>query len=112
MSKIADLPPRYNVAPSQPVLAVRVPPGQDEPAPALLCWGLLPHWEDDPKKAKRPINACAETAARLPTFRAPFRWRCLVVADGFYEWQKVGKRKQPQLPAVRRRPLRRPVGPL
>ncbi|MCI0456682.1 MAG: SOS response-associated peptidase [Gemmataceae bacterium] len=94
--EIPELEPRYNVAPSQPVLAVFVPPGQEQPAAAFLHWGLVPHWANPPRSVKHPINARAETAASQPTFRVPFRKRrCLVVADGFYEWQKVGKHKQP-----------------
>jgi putative SOS response-associated peptidase YedK len=94
---VPALDPRYNVAPTQSVLAVRVPPADDQPAPALLRWGLIPAWAADPKKARQPINARAETAAELPTFRVAFRRRrCLIVADGFYEWQKTtGKHKQP-----------------
>src|SRR5262249_22620467 len=93
---IPELEPRYNVAPSQRVLAVFVPPGQDQPAPALLSWGLVPHWANPPKAVKHPINARGETAAGLPIFRVPFRKRrCLIVADGFFEWQQVGKHKQP-----------------
>jgi putative SOS response-associated peptidase YedK len=75
---------------------VRVPPGQDKPAPTLLKWGLVPGWADDPALGNRLINARAETAAEKPTFRAAFRQRrCLVLADGFFEWQRVGGKKQP-----------------
>jgi putative SOS response-associated peptidase YedK len=93
-----DLFPNYNVAPTQAVLAVRVPHGQDQPAPALLKWGLVPGWADDPSIGNRMINACSETAAEKPSFRSAFRKRrCLVLADGFYEWGKVGGKKQPYL---------------
>src|SRR5919205_1228473 len=82
--EIPDVQPRYNVAPTQPVLAVRLP------------WGLVPAWADDPSIGNRLINARAETAAAKPAFRAAFRQRrCLVLADGFYEWQKLERRKQP-----------------
>ena len=96
-----DLPnvaPNYNVAPTQAVLAVRVPPGQDKPAASLLKWGLVPSWADDPAVGYRMINARAETVAEKPAFRSAFRQRrCLVLADGFYEWQKVDRKKQPYL---------------
>jgi putative SOS response-associated peptidase YedK len=95
---LPDVPPSYNVAPTQAVLAVRVPHGQEQPAPALLKWGLVPGWADDPALGNRMINARAETAAEKPAFRSAFRQRrCLVVADGFYEWQKAGGKKQPYL---------------
>ncbi len=62
----------------------------------MLVWGLIPPWATDASTGMRPINARAETAPRLPTFRHAFRQRrCLVVADGFYEWQRGGRRKQP-----------------
>jgi putative SOS response-associated peptidase YedK len=95
---LPEVPPNYNVAPTQAVLAVRVPAGQDQPEPALLKWGLVPGWADDPALGNRMINARAETAADKPAFRSAFRQRrCLVLADGFYEWQKAGKEKQPYL---------------
>src|SRR6185437_894327 len=87
--------PRYNIAPSQTVLAARV--GADAAARELaaLQWGLLPKWSRDPASAPRPINARAETLASRPAFREAFRARrCLIPADGFYEWQLEGKRKQ------------------
>lgn len=93
---------RYNIAPSQPVAVIRLegdPPrrGLDE-----LRWGLVPAWAKDPSIGNRLINARAETLAEKPAFRSAFRSRrCLVVADGFYEWRPVQKRKQPYL--VRRR---------
>jgi putative SOS response-associated peptidase YedK len=92
---LADLEPRYNVAPTQPVLAVRA--GADgQPELARLRWGLVPGWADDPSIGNRLINARAETAAEKPAFRTAFRRRrCLVLADGFYEWQKLDGRKQP-----------------
>ncbi len=87
-----ELFPRYNVAPTQPVLAVRA--GATGREAALLRWGLVPPWAKDAKQA--PINARSETAADKPTFRHAMRKRrCLVPADGFYEWAVVGGRKQP-----------------
>ncbi|MFH1266247.1 MAG: SOS response-associated peptidase [Planctomycetota bacterium] len=90
--------PRFNVAPTQPVAVVRC--AFDEPKPrrelAWLRWGLIPSWAKDPAIGNRMINARAETAAEKPAYRAAFRQRrCLVVADGFYEWQRLGARKQP-----------------
>jgi putative SOS response-associated peptidase YedK len=86
--------PRYNVAPTQDVLAVRIHKG--EPEAALLRWGLIPSWTQDAKKAPLLINAKCETAASKPAFRSAFeRRRCLVIADGFFEWKKAGKEKQP-----------------
>jgi len=93
-----NLPPRYNVAPTQDVPAVRQG-GDGERHLALLRWGLIPFWADDPSIGSRMINARAESAAQKNAFRAAFRRRrCLVVADGFYEWTKPetkGGRKQP-----------------
>jgi len=86
-----DLQPRFNVSPSQPVVTVRPAPGGRELS--LLTWGLIPHWSKEPKGL---INARSETAAAKPAFRGPFRRRrCLVAADGFFEWKREGRRKQP-----------------
>jgi putative SOS response-associated peptidase YedK len=93
---VPDVQPQYNVAPTQAVLAVRQPAGRDRPELVSLKWGLVPGWADDPAMGNRMINARAETAAEKPAFRSAFRQRrCLVLADGFYEWQKLGKKKQP-----------------
>jgi len=86
--------PRWNISPTQQILALRMHDG--EPEMAMLRWGLIPMWADDPKKSPLLINAKAETAATKPAFRTAFkRRRCLILADGFYEWEKVGKQKQP-----------------
>jgi putative SOS response-associated peptidase YedK len=106
-----NLAPRYNIAPTQSVASVRrAPPpgaaGEPEIEPArgahrqhlvLLRWGLIPHWAKDASIGSRMINARAETLAEKPSFRAAFhKRRCLIVADGFYEWQKQDKGpKQP-----------------
>jgi len=88
--------PRYNIAPTQPVAAVRLAAGGAARELALLHWGLIPFWAKDPAIGARLINARSETAADKPAFRAAFRRRrCLVVADGFYEWQKQPGSKQP-----------------
>ena len=92
------LKPRFNIAPTQAVPVVRMAPQQSEPQRqfVFLHWGLVPSWADDPAIGNRMINARAETAADKPSFRTALRRRrCLIVADGFYEWQKLGKRRQP-----------------
>lgn len=82
-----QVPPRWNIAPSEEVLVVREVGGK--PTPELARWGLRPKWLADPAKAQ--INARAETAADKPFFRAAFaRSRCLLVADGWYEWRALG----------------------
>lgn len=90
--------PRYNIAPSQLVLAV-VAPGNGPPQVVKMQWGLIPHWTKNPQTLRRPlINARSETVAQRPAFRDAFRRRrCIIPADGFYEWQtrKDGRRKQP-----------------
>jgi putative SOS response-associated peptidase YedK len=91
-----DLPPRYNIAPTQQILAVRHSTGKEEREAVLLRWGLIPNWATDPSIGNRMINARAETVAEKPTFRSAFRSRrCLIPASGFYEWKKEEKRKQP-----------------
>lgn len=96
LPEVPDLLPRYNVAPSQEVPVVRQSGETRELT--LLRWGLIPFWSQDPKKGPSPINARAESAPEKPAFRAAFRHRrCLLPADGFYEWQKVGTHKQPVL---------------
>jgi putative SOS response-associated peptidase YedK len=91
---LGELPPRYNIAPTQTVLAIR----RTDASPAFcrLRWGLVPFWADDLKIGNRLLNARADSVADKPAFRAAFvRRRCLIPADGFYEWTAVGKRKQP-----------------
>ncbi len=94
--EVPELQPRYNIAPTQPVAVARIVPESLRKEVTFLNWGLLPGWVDDPKVGQRMINARAETVATKPSFRAAFkRRRCLILADGFYEWQKVGNKKQP-----------------
>lgn len=94
----AEVAPRYNVAPTQGVLAARVTPGDGKSEIVTLKWGLVPFWADGPAIGNRMINARAETAPNKPAFRAAFRQRhCLILADGFYEWKPAGKHKQPYL---------------
>ena len=91
-----QLPLRYNIAPTQTVAVVRHAAASEERELALLHWGLIPSWAKDAKMAAAMINARAETVAEKPAFRSAFASRrCLVLADGYYEWQKVGKVKQP-----------------
>jgi len=89
-----NFPPRYNVAPTQPIAIVRLIDGKRHFA--LVRWGLLPSWVKDPKAFTLLINARGEAAAEKPAFRAAMkRRRCLIPADGFYEWKPIGARKQP-----------------
>ena len=84
---------RYNIAPTQEVLTVV---GGEKRRGGFMRWGLIPHWAKDTKIGSRMINARAETVAEKPSFRTALRRRrCLVLADGFYEWQRVGKNKRP-----------------
>ena len=91
-----DLKPRYNIAPTQDIAAIRAT--DDGRELTTLRWGLIPFWAKDPSIGNRMINARAETVAEKPAFRAAFRRRrCLVLADGFYEWKKEGPGKTPYL---------------
>ncbi len=95
----ADTPavePRYNIAPTQFVATVRGEATAGTRSLAMLHWGLVPSWAKDRGIAARLINARAETLAEKPSFRSAFRRRrCLVLADGYYEWQRSGPAKQP-----------------
>jgi putative SOS response-associated peptidase YedK len=89
-----DFPPRYNVAPSQPIAIVRLEQGRRRFA--LVRWGLVPSWVEDPRRFPLAFNARGESVLDKPAFRAAMRHRrCLVPADGFYEWKREGDRKQP-----------------
>ena len=101
-----QLSPRYNIAPAQPVTCVRrLAPSSAEPTTpgeatarelVALRWGLIPYWAKDPAIGSRMINARAESVADKPAYREAFRKRrCLVVADGFYEWKRLQGSKQP-----------------
>jgi putative SOS response-associated peptidase YedK len=95
---IPDFTPRFNVAPTQPAAVVRLAPEERAPARQLVAlrWGLVPGWAKDPAIGNRMINARGETVAEKPAYRAAFRRRrCLLLADGFYEWQRTGRAKQP-----------------
>ena len=96
LTQVPELPPRYNICPTRNVAAIRR--GADGGARELaeLRWGLIPPWAKDTKIGARMINARAETLSEKPSFRSAFkRRRCLVVADGFYEWKKSERGKQP-----------------
>jgi putative SOS response-associated peptidase YedK len=89
-----NFPPRFNVAPTQPIAIVRLVEGQRHFV--LVRWGFLPSWVKDPKTFALVINARGESVIDKPAFRAAMkRRRCLIPADGFYEWQKAGDRKRP-----------------
>lgn len=87
---------RYNIAPSQPIAAIRIEPDTTTRKLVMLRWGLIPLWAKDPKIGNQCINAKAETVAENPSFRSAFKKRrCLIVATGFYEWRVRGRVKQP-----------------
>ena len=97
--EVPNLAPRYNVAPTQEVPTVRHEADSEGGSGRhlrMLRWGLIPSWAKDRKIAYKTINARAETVAEKPSFRSAFRRRrCLILADGFYEWRKEGDGKQP-----------------
>ena len=96
-----SLNPRYNVAPTQALLLARNAAGGGR---ELVClhWGLIPYWAKEPKTGYSTINARAETVAEKPTFRNAFRHRrCLIAADGYYEWRKLERTKQPYFIALK-----------
>jgi putative SOS response-associated peptidase YedK len=96
LTEVPALSPRYNIAPSQPVAVVRRPDPGEVPILEFRRWGLIPSWAKDPGIGSRMINARVETAAEKPAFRAAFRRRrCLVPADGFFEWKPHPKRRRP-----------------
>jgi putative SOS response-associated peptidase YedK len=102
VSSVPPLSPRYNIAPSQPVPAVRASPTGSGREIALLRWGLIPSWSKDPAIGNRLINARAETAFEKPSFRIAFRrHRCLIPTTGFYEWQRQERGKQPYFVRMR-----------
>jgi putative SOS response-associated peptidase YedK len=91
-----DWNPRFNIAPTQRVPVIRQHPKKPIRQLSLMKWGLIPHWAKDPTIASSTINAKSETAADKPPFRDPLKSRrCLIPADGFYEWKRTGTSKQP-----------------
>ena len=99
LEEIPDLEPRYNIAPTQVVVIIRVDRDTLQKRLARVKWGLIPFWAKETSIGNRLINARGESAAEKPAFRAAFKTRrCLVPADGFYEWEKrKGGQKQPYL---------------
>jgi len=88
--------PRYNIAPTQPVVTVRREMGQKIRTFTTMRWGLIPSWAKDMTIGTRTLNARSETVTTTPAFRQSILTkRCLIPADGFYEWQKMGSVKQP-----------------
>lgn len=101
LTGLPDLPPRYNISPGTDVLVVRERKGEREAA--MLRWGLVPWWADDPSIGQRLANARSDSAFSKPAFRDPMRQRrCLIPADVFFEWQAVRgqRRKQPYAVAL------------
>jgi len=91
---LPNFPARYNIAPTQPIAIVRLEHG--ERRFALVRWGFIPSWVKDPKTVSPMFNARGETVMDKPAYRAAMRRRrCLIPADGFYEWRRVGSRSQP-----------------
>src|SRR5271167_3502916 len=91
-----DWSPRYNIAPTQPVAVIRQNPSEPVRELSLVRWGLIPSWAKDASGAARMINARSETASVKPAFRDALKSRrCLIPADAFYEWKRVGKSKEP-----------------
>lgn len=89
-----EIGPRYNIAPSQMVLAIGQNKGTRKGA--YLKWGMVPYWASDPKIGYKMINARSEGIEEKPSFKQPFKQRrCLILSDGFYEWKKNGKVKHP-----------------
>ena len=92
---LPNLPPRYNIAPTQQVPVVRAGRARVREL-TLMRWGLIPRWAKDASMAAKMINARAETIAEKPSYRDAYQERrCLVPADGFYEWRREGEIKQP-----------------
>ena len=95
LDEAVDVAPRYNIAPGTDIPTIRHSP-EGKRVMHLLRWGLVPHWAKDPSMGAKLSNARGETVADKPSFRDAFkRRRCLVPADGFYEWKTEGKQKQP-----------------
>jgi putative SOS response-associated peptidase YedK len=91
-----DWSPRYNIAPTQPIPVIRQNPKEPVKELSVMRWGLIPSWAKDPSGAAGMINARSETASTKPAFRDALKSRrCLIPADGFYEWKRDGKTKQP-----------------
>jgi len=95
VSPFENIPPRYNIAPTQMVLVLRNDPDNNLQV-SYMKWGLIPHWAKDASIGNHMINARVETVEDKPSFRSAFKHRrCIIPASGFYEWKKVGAKKQP-----------------
>ena len=106
LAEVPDVSPRYNIAPTQSVAAIITTPDSSQRQLRQLRWGLIPSWAKDTSMGNRMINARSETVAEKPAFRSAFRQRrCLVLADGFYEWQRSQGQKQPFYFRVQNQPL-------
>lgn len=96
LSDTPQIEPHFNIAPTNDVATVRAEADGIGRKLDLLHWGFVPVWAKDPSVGNRMINARSETAATSPAFKRAFRERrCLIVADGFFEWQRIGNKKQP-----------------
>jgi putative SOS response-associated peptidase YedK len=95
--RLPNFPPRYNMAPTQDAPVIRFNAEEGKRQLDLMRWGLVPSWAKDLKIGSSLINARAETMATKPAFKSAFAKgrRCIVPANGFFEWQKLGDRKQP-----------------
>src|SRR5215470_13503671 len=103
-SRMGNVAPRYNAAPSQELLVIRQNHKTGERSLDLIKWGLIPHWCQDPRGDRRPINAKAESVMRLPMFREAYAVRrCIVPVDGFFEWRAIrgARGKQPYAIAMK-----------
>lgn len=97
LAEVPEISPQYNIAPSHSISTIFHPTAPDPRTYKQLQWGLIPHWAKDPKIGNKLINARAETVAEKPSFRQAFqKRRCLVIADGFYEWKTQPNQKQKQ----------------
>lgn len=100
-SPAIDLKPRYNIAPSQDIPVIRDTENSREIV--LARWGLVPHWSKEPETKYSTINARIESIAEKPTYRTPFKQsRCLIPADGFYEWRLINNKKVPHYVRMRK----------
>jgi putative SOS response-associated peptidase YedK len=103
-SRLGNVIPRFNAAPSQELLVIRENHKTGERSLDLIKWGLIPYWCQDPKGGRRPINAKAESISTLPTFRDAYvQRRCIVPVDGFFEWRAIrgARAKQPYAIAMK-----------
>jgi putative SOS response-associated peptidase YedK len=100
-SRVSNYPPRWNAAPSQELLVIRRNHHTGEVSLDPLRWSLIPYWCKDPTGKRKPINATAETLAKLPSFREAYRKRrCIVPVDGFFEWKAIKGRRAKQPYAI------------